>query len=103
MPSASYTHSAPVNATPEVVWARLQEADAWERIGPINDVWDAEHSDDGQLKSFRWSTHAAGRDWSGSATTIEAEAPETMVVDLDTSEVKGAIAVRIATIPLEAQ
>lgn len=95
MPSASYSHTASVDAAPEVVWARLQEADAWAQIGPINRVWDATHRDDGALASFRWSTHAAGRDWSGIATTIESEAPETMVVDLDTSEVKGAIAVRL--------
>ena len=95
MPSASYTHTASISTDPGVVWLRLQEADAWEQIGPINEVWDAAHGDDGALLSFRWSTHAAGRDWSGTATTIESEAPETMVVELDTSEVRGAIAVRL--------
>ena len=95
MPSASYTHTVSVEADQGVVWARLQEAEAWQQIGPINDVWDAAHGNDGRLLAFRWSTHAAGREWTGTAVTIESEAPETMVVELDTSEVAGGIAVRL--------
>ena len=95
MPSASYSHTASINADPGVVWARLQEADAWEQIGPINDVWEAAHGADGRLLAFQWSTHAAGREWTGTAVTIESEAPATMVVELDTSEVRGAVAVRL--------
>ena len=101
MPSATYSHRAPVNASPDVVWDRLQEAEAWAEIGPIDDVWDAIHDAGGALQSFHWSTRAAGRSFNGTATTVLAVPGERMVVDLDTSEVVGAVDVTIADSAIE--
>ncbi len=95
MPSASFSHRAPVAATPGEVWSRLQEPATWAQIGPIEEVWDAVHNGDGELTSFRWSTRTAGRDWSGTATTTTAVPGERMVVDLLTSEVEGRLEVAL--------
>jgi hypothetical protein len=78
------------------VWARLQQPDAWAEIGPIDRVWDDVHDNDGVLRSFAWSTRAAGRNITGKATTSQADADRRMVVDLMTSEVSGAVDVSLS-------
>jgi hypothetical protein len=96
MPSASFSHRAHVNAPRSVVWARLQEPDAWAEIGPIDKVWGDVHDAAGLLRSFEWSTRAAGREVNGKAVTSQAEADRLMVVDLSTSEVVGAVEVTLS-------
>ncbi len=95
MTTASFSHSAPVSASSDAVWARLQEAEAWAQIGPIDEVWGAVHDDDGQLQSFEWSARAAGRSFNGSARTSTADPGERMVIDIKTSEVAGKVEVTL--------
>ncbi|MDH3731096.1 MAG: hypothetical protein OES13_08245 [Acidimicrobiia bacterium] len=102
MASASFSHSAPVNASRDDVWERLQEAEAWAAIGPIDKVWDATHDGAGLLESFQWSAHAAGRNFNGSAQTSAAIPAERMVIDIKTSEVAGAIEVTLSDGAIEA-
>lgn len=91
MPAATFSHTVVAVRTPDEVWLALQDPTTWEGIGPIDAVWDAQHSDDGTLSSYRWSATAAGKRWEGSATTTEAAAPSLLRLTLKSSEVKGYI------------
>lgn len=72
----------------------LQNPGTWEGVGPIDEVWDAEH-DDLLLTSFRWRARAAGRTWDGTATRTDEESRSSMTLELDSPEVSGAITVSI--------
>lgn len=95
MPSASFSHRAAIDAPRSAVWARLQQAATWAEIGPIDKVWDDVNDGEGVLRSFKWSTHAAGRSINGTAVTSAAVTDDRMVVDLVTSEVAGAVEVTL--------
>jgi len=95
MPSDTFSHTVKVGATPESVAAALQVADTWKGIGPIDDVWEATH-EGSDLTAFRWSAHAAGKSWEGTATRNEDHNPGTMTLDLDSSEIAGALTVSYA-------
>lgn len=92
MPSDTFSHTVRVDATPESVVAALQAAATWKGIGPIDDVWDATH-EGADLTGFRWSAHAAGKSWEGTATRKDDQKPGTMALDLDSSEIAGVITV----------
>jgi carbon monoxide dehydrogenase subunit G len=96
MPSATFTHTVTVAADATVIWRALQEAETWAGIGPIEEVWEAEHTPDGGLASYRWSADAAGRRWEGTAATTKADPLKAMVMALTTAEMRGTIAVTIA-------
>ena len=92
MPSDTFSHTVKVAASPESVAAALQVAATWKGIGPIDDVWDATHEGE-DLTGFRWSARAAGKSWEGTATRNEDPEPGTMTLDLDSSEIEGALTV----------
>lgn len=101
VPTASFTHQALLDAPVELVWERLQEAEAWAAIGPIERVWEAAHDQSGALQSFRWSTRAAGRSIDGVARVSAATVGRRMVVDLETSEIAGSLEVVIAAAAID--
>lgn len=72
------------------VWQALQEPETWAGLGPITAVWDAEMSDDGHLAGFSWSADGP-RKIEGTATTLQALAPELMVMSLDATEIVGTL------------
>jgi hypothetical protein len=91
----TFSHTVPVGAPAARVWEALQDAQTWSNIGPIDAVWDSEHTADGTLARYRWSANAAGRSWKGTATTAEAHPGVRMRLDLTSSEIVGAIAVEL--------
>lgn len=91
----TFTHTAPVHASTAEVWAALQRAETWKNIGPIDEVWDATHAEDGSLAGYRWSARAAGRTWKGVATTFESVREHRMRLALESPEIYGGITVDI--------
>jgi len=91
MPRATFTHQATAAASSDAVWARLQDAETWANIGPVEDVRDPEVDDSGQLESFRWSTSVASKRYPGTARVTHAEPGERMTLDLDAREVAGSL------------
>jgi hypothetical protein len=79
-----------------VVWQRLQEPDTWANIGPINEVWDAEHDDSGALVRYRWSTTVGLRGYRGTAATEVADSPRLMRLALDGGEIVGTLTARLS-------
>lgn len=91
----TFTHTASVHVSAAEVWDALQRAETWKNIGPIEEVWEATHGNDGSLTGYRWSANAAGRTWKGRATTTESEQARRMRLALDSPEIRGAITVDI--------
>lgn len=90
-----FSHTAPVTVARDRVWEALQEAETWSNIGPIEEVWDSEHGEDGTLTSYRWSARAAGRTWTGTATTAETMPNKRMRLHLVSPEIVGAVTVEL--------
>jgi carbon monoxide dehydrogenase subunit G len=91
MPRATFTHQATADAPLEAVWERLQQAETWADIGPVESVSDAEVTSDGLLKSFRWSTTVGMKRYPGTALVASIEIGEHMKLDLDAREVAGTL------------
>ena len=96
MPSASSSHEVGVDRPAAELWEILQAADTWANIGPVERVWDPVHDEAGTLLSYRWSTTVAGRPYKGSATTVAADPPSTMQLELDGGEVAGVLTTRLS-------
>ena len=96
MPSAAFTHETTVSAPIETVWHRLQDANTWANIGPIERVWDAEHNDAGELVRYRWSTSVGLRSYRGRAVTDASEAPDMMRLALDGGELTGTLTTQLS-------
>ncbi len=97
MPSDTFSHTTSVAAAPATIYSALQDPDTWRGIGPIDEVWDAIH-DHNMLTGFRWSTRAAGKSWTGSATRSAFVPGDSITLDLDSSEIAGTIKVELAPV-----
>lgn len=73
----------------------LQDAATWSGIGPVDDVWDPTHADDGTLESFKWSAHVGPTRYKGSAVIATAIPLSHMKLNLDSSELKGSLIAEI--------
>ncbi|MFH1104229.1 MAG: SRPBCC family protein [Actinomycetota bacterium] len=96
MPSDRFSHTVDVAAPSAAVWQALQSAETWKGIGPIDRVWDAVNDPDGNLAGYRWSATAAGRQWEGTARRTALDPGRSLRLDLDSSEIVGAIEVSVA-------
>lgn len=92
VPAETFTHTVTVHADETAIEALLQEPATWKGIGPIDEVWDADH-DHGRLSGFRWSARAAGKSWEGTAERVGDDQP--MTFELDSSEIAGSITVSL--------
>ena len=91
MPSADFEHTAVALANRDEVWQQLQDPQTWQGLAGVEEVFDAHHDPDGLLTAYRFRVAAASQIYEGSATTVEAENPSSMAIDIVTSEVTGRI------------
>ncbi len=92
MPRGSYVHHVAVPASANDVWARFQDSETWEGIGPIDDVRDVRVDGD-RLVSFSWSTHVGPSRYRGRSTIVENVPGRRIVMRLDSTEMAGSLAV----------
>ncbi len=90
MPSATFNHTAETSRPIDEVWARLQVAETWANIGPVESVWDPVHDGD-RLRSYKWKTTVGPTTYNGSAKVTAAEEPTRMELALDAGEVTGSL------------
>ncbi len=98
MPRATFTHEVTVHRSMQHVWKRLQDADTYANIGPVEKVWDPVHDDDGVLQQYTWSTTVGRKPYEGSARTVEAHNPSYLKMDLDAGEVAGSLATALEAV-----
>lgn len=95
MASSTVRHTAQSHAPIEDVWAALQRPPSWEAIEGVDDVSDPEFVE-GRLESFAFSAIAGGRRHPGRAAVTEHRQPVRLVLDIDTADMAGTIAVDLA-------
>ena len=95
MPSATFSHTVTVDASPDRAWAVLQDPTTWERIGPVSNVSNPAFHGDGTLKTFDWIADVGGKKYDGEARGGPYVVNEQFTMTLDTSEIAGDI---VATI-----
>ena len=95
MPRATFTNQATAHAAVSDVWERLQDAQTWANIGPVENVTDPVVDDSGTLRSFRWSTSVARRRYPGTATVTDVEPGTGMKMTLDAREVYGTLETKL--------
>lgn len=95
MPNATFTHEVHVSRSQDEVWSVLQDPASWEAIGPVQDVWDPEHDDEGTLLGYSWATSIGGKQYDGTGETREHDRPSRFVIDLDAGEMAGTISVNL--------
>ena len=96
MPSATFHHTATIDAPKEEVWDGLQDPDIWNAIGPVQKVWDPTFND-GVLTGFLWSTQLGGASYQGTGTATVQDRPDQYQLVLDTSEMAGTITVDLTS------
>lgn len=88
---ATANHTVHVASPPDSVWWRLQQAETWEALGPVNSVWDADHDASGILRSYRWAANAGPQDIAGTARTTSAERDRHFEMELAASGITGSL------------
>jgi len=96
MPSATFSHTVPVDAPPSDAWAALQDPATWANIGPVSAVSNPVYRDDATLASFDWIADVGGKKYDGIATGGEYTIEERFTMTLDTSELAGDVVATIA-------
>lgn len=91
MPRATFTNQATAQTSTSTVWKRLQDAETWANIGPVENVTDPVVDENGDLQSFRWSTSVARRRYPGTAKVTETDHNSRMKMSLDAREVYGTL------------
>jgi hypothetical protein len=95
MPFATFRHTAAAQAPAPEVWEALQDAATWGAIGPIDEVFDATHEEDGALTGFGFRTSAAGTTWEGTARRVAVVPGERVEFALSTREIKAKLAIEL--------
>jgi len=90
MPSATFHHDAATPLAVAELWALLQVAETWTKIGPVEKVWDARHNDS-HLEGFRWSTSVGHSQYEGTADAEIVDDGSRMKLNLATRELVGAL------------
>lgn len=98
VPSDTFAHTTVVDQPRSYVWGQLQNPDVWKAMGGIDEISDPETAD-GQLLGFHFVSRIGGMSFPGTARTTQSEPTQTMVVDIDTSELKAELRVNLADVP----
>ena len=96
MPSATFSHTVSVDATPEQAWEALQDPNVWSKIGPVSDVTNPSYAADGTLTAFDWVADVGGKRYDGKAIGGDYTLNERFTMTLDTSEIAGDVLATIA-------
>jgi uncharacterized protein YndB with AHSA1/START domain len=96
MAADRFTHRVKVDVPPDQAWVTLQDPETWGLITGVERVYDARHSADGTLRSYRFTVNAGGRRYEATAETHDADAPHLMAITIDAADVQGTITVELA-------
>jgi len=95
MPGQTFQHAALTSAPVSDVWKALDEPTTWEAIPGVDRVIDPVVDADGRLRGFSFESAVGGRKYLGEATPARREEGRLIAWDIDSSEIKGKVAVEI--------
>jgi hypothetical protein len=93
MPRQSFIHKAVASAPIERVWLELQRPEVWGQIGGVTKLDSASFDDRGDLTGYQFNALVAGGDHPGTATRAANIPGRRMVMEIDSEQLSGAIAV----------
>ena len=93
MASERFFHRALASNPVERVWEQLQMPSTWGHIGGVDRLSEARFDDNGDLLGYRFVIVVAGSEYHGTATRKAAVPEKQMVMEIDSSQVRGEIAV----------
>ena len=96
MPGQTFQHAAVTSASVSDVWKALDEPGTWEAIPGVDRVIDPVVDADGRLRRFSFESDVGGRKYLGEATPARREEGRLMAWNIDSSEIKGKVAIEIA-------
>lgn len=99
MPSQSFNHVALTSASVEDTWRGLQLPETWATIGGVDRVHSPRHLPNGDLAGYEFIVTVAGIGYPGTATTAHRHAYESMVMDIDSTELTGRIEILLTSAP----
>lgn len=97
VPTDTFAHTTVVDHPRSFVWSQLQKPDTWKSMGGIDEISDPETSD-GQLLGFRFVSRVGGMAFPGTARTTESDPTQTMIVEVDTSELRAELRVELGDV-----
>ena len=96
MPGQTFQHAAVTSAPVSDVWKALDEPGTWEAIPGVDRVIDPVVDADGRLRRFSFESDVGGRKYLGEATPARREEGRLMAWNINSSEIKGKVAIEIA-------
>ncbi len=96
MSGKSFQHEAVTPVPVSDVWKSLDEPTTWEAIPGVDRVIDPVVDGDGRLRSFSFESEVGGRKYLGEATPARRDEARLMAWNIDSSEIKGKVAIEIA-------
>jgi hypothetical protein len=93
--SQTFSHTASFSAPTDQAWQSLQLGRTWGEIGGVDEVSDVTHDHDGNLTGYSFAASVAGRRYPGRAKVVQSDPTRRMVVQIETSELRGTITVSI--------
>jgi hypothetical protein len=94
VPSETFSYSAIARATPSRLWEALQSVETWAELGGVSEIFDTTHDEHG-LAGYRFTAEAGGRRYQGQARRASVRPGEEMSMEIETSEIKGVLDIRI--------
>ena len=95
MPGQTFQHAAVTSASVSDVWRSLDEPKTWEAIPGVDRVIDPVVDAGGRLRGFTFESDVGGRKYLGEATPARREEGRLMAWDIDSSEIKGKVAIEL--------
>ena len=93
MPRQSFVHKAIASAPTEHVWQALQRPESWAQIGGVNKVDSPNFDQHGDLIAYRFIASVGGQNHSGTATRIASVPGRRVVMNIDSEQLDGSIAI----------
>jgi len=95
MSGKTFQHAAVTSASVSDVWESLDEPATWEAIPGVDRVIDPVVDANGRLRGFSFESDVGGRKYLGEAKPARREEGRLMAWDIDSSEIKGKVAIEI--------
>jgi len=95
MPRQSFVLKAVASAPVERVWRKLQRPEVWGQIGGVTKLDSASFDERGDLIGYRFNALVAGGDFAGIASRVANIPGRRMVMEIDSEQLNGAIAVDV--------
>jgi carbon monoxide dehydrogenase subunit G len=95
VPGQTFSHAATTPADIDAVWESLDEPGTWEAIPGVDRVIDPLVDAGGRLRGFSFESDVGGRMYVGDASPAGREEGRLMAWDIDSSEIKGKVAIEL--------